>query len=70
MYHAIPQLNFGYTCRRVSTANHERDIDPLWMKSICLSRESCSSEKFLVSSSNRVDPMPVNVTPANIPRLE
>jgi hypothetical protein len=70
MNHAILQLDFGDTCRRVSTVNHVRDIDLPWMKSCWFSRESSSSDLSLVSSSNQVDPMPVNVTPANIPRLE
>jgi hypothetical protein len=70
MNHAIPQLDLGDTCQRVSTANRVRDIDRPLMKSCCLSRESCSSDLSLVSPSNKVDPMPVNVTPANIPRLE
>ena len=36
----------------------------------CFSLESSSSDLSMVSSSNKVDPMPVSVTPANIPRLE
>lgn len=72
MNHAIPQLDLGDTCRRfsLSTANHVHDIDLPLMRPRCFSRESCSSDLSIISSSNKVDPMPVNVTPANIPRLE
>ncbi len=69
MDHAILQLDLGDTCRRVSTANRIRGTDLPWMKSCCFSRESSSDDLSLVSSSNQVDPMPINVTPANIPRL-
>jgi len=33
MNHAIPQLDLGDTCRRVSTVNHVHDIDLPWTKS-------------------------------------
>jgi hypothetical protein len=66
----MPQLDGGNTCQVVKTANYARDISAPRMNISCCSPESTSSDLSIVSLNNQVEPMPVNVTPANIPRLE
>jgi hypothetical protein len=54
----------------VKTANYPWDINAPWMNISCCPQESFSSGLSIVSLNNQVEPMPVNVTPANILRLE
>jgi len=70
--YAMPQLDGGNTCQVVKSqkTDNVRDIGAPRMNSRCCSRESSSSDLSLVSSNNQVEPMPVKVTPANIPRLK